>query len=215
MGIYTLPDIALILGLSYSKVNRWVKDFWDNKLAKNYDYKYSWSVDLTKAVNFYTLIEIYIFYRLYEAGVKPRRILEAHQVLAEQFSTSYPFATKDIIDHLKTDGKQVLFMQNDGSILTLEITRQFKLEYIKQFFKNLDFDKDSLATRFWPLGRGRSIVCDPHHQFGHPVITGTNITVETLSQMNKAGEPVKFIADLYGINENQILDAIEFCKKAA
>lgn len=215
MGIYTMPDVALILGLSYSKVNRWIKDFWDTKLAKKYNQKYSWSIDLTRAVNFYTLIEIYIFYRLHEAGVKPKKILEAHEVLSEQFGTNYPFATKDIISQIKTDGQQVLFLQKDGNILTLDSTRQFKLEYIKEFFKNLDFDSGSLASKFWPLGRDRNIVCDPHHQFGHPVVAGTNISVEALSQMNKAGEPIGFIADLYGISENQIFDAIEFCKKAA
>lgn len=214
-GIYTVPDIAMILGIPYSKVNRWINSFWNDRFAAGYGETYTWKVDLTKAVNFHTLIELNTFYQLSLAGVSSREILKVHEFLSLQFNTAYPFARKDVIPHLRSDGKKVLFEQNDESIYIIDSTRQFKLGIIKDFFKNLDFGSNSLATKLWPLGKGKSIVCDPLHQFGQPVIDGTNIIAEVIFELYKAGEPTWFISDLYTIDESKVIDAISFCKKAA
>ena len=214
-GIYTIPDIAMILGLPYAKVNRWINTFWNDRFGQEHDCKYSWKVDLTKAVNFHTLIELYSFYQLSQAGVSTREILSAHEILSKQYITHYPFASKFILESLRTDGRKILFEQKDGTIYSVDASKQFKLSFIKDFFKNLDFDSDNLAIRFWPIGKDKAVVCDPHHQFGQPVICGTNINAETLYDLYKAGEPEWFIADLYNIEESKVNDAILFCKKAA
>ncbi|MFH0866763.1 MAG: DUF433 domain-containing protein [Bacteroidota bacterium] len=214
-GIYTIPDMSAILGISYPKVLRWINSFWNDKFGKEYGNKYSWNIDLTKAVNFYTMIELYTFYQLNLSGVYTGEIIKAHEILSKQFKTPYPFATKFILDNIKSDGKKVLFEQNDGSIYTVDVTKQFNLSFIKEFYKNLDFDGNALAKRFWPLGKDRSIVCDPHHKFGQPVIAGTNIQAEVLAEMCKAGDSIKFIARTYELSINQVKDAIEYAKKAA
>ncbi len=214
-GIYTLPDIALILGIPYPKVVRWVNNFWNDRFGSRYGQSYTWTVDLTKAVNFPTLIELFTFYQLSNAGVSTRELLKAHEILSVQYNTQYPFATKKILESLRTEGKKVLFEQKDGSIYTVDLTKQFKLNFIREFYINLDFGTDSLAARFWPNGKDKSVVCDPHHQFGQPTIEGTNIQSETLYKMYLAEEPVAFIADLYDLPVNKVENAIEFHKAAA
>jgi len=214
-GIYTLPDIAMILGIKYSKVNRWINCFWNDRFGQEYGETYTWNVDLTKAVNFHTLVELNTFYQLSLAGVSSREILKVHEILAKQFNTPYPFARKDVICHLHTDGKKVLFEQKDGSIYTLDATKQFNLAIVRDFFKNLDFSSDSLASRLWPLGKTKAIVCDPHHQFGQPIISGTNILAEVIADMVKSGDSAKFISNLYGLKVGQINDALEYARKAA
>lgn len=214
-GIYTIPDIALILGIPYPKVLRWINTFWNDRFGKNYKYSYSWNVDLTKAVNFHTLIELFTFYQLSQAGVSTQKLLNAHDILSGQYKTHYPFATKMILEGLRTDGKKVLFEQKNGSIYSVDASLQFKLSFIKDFFKNLDFDTDFLAARFWPIGKENSIVCDPHHQFGQPIVDGTNIQSEALYRMYLANEPINFIADLYEISTDKVKHAIEFHKPAA
>ncbi len=214
-GIYTLPDIALILGIPYPKVVRWVNSFWNDRFGSRYGQSYTWTVDLTKAVNFPTLIELFTFYQLSNAGVSTRELLKAHEILSVQYNTQYPFATKKILESLRTEGKKVLFEQKDGSIYTVDLTKQFKLNFIREFYINLDFGTDSLAARFWPNGKDKSVVCDPHHQFGQPTIEGTNIQSETLYKMYLAEEPVEFIADLYELPVIQVENAIEFHKTAA
>jgi uncharacterized protein (DUF433 family) len=214
-GIYTMSDIALILGIPYPKVNRWINNFWNDRFGSKYHHTYTWSVDLTKAVNFPTLIELFTFYQLSAAGVSTHELIKAHEILANDHNTSYPFATKNILEGLRTDGKKILFEQRDGSIYSVDYARQFKLQFVKDFFKNLDFDSDLLAVRYWPVGKDKSIVCDPHHQFGQPVIEGTNILSETLFKMYQANEPVEFIAQLYELSINMVENAIEFHKNAA
>ena len=214
-GIFTIPDIALILGIPYPKVLRWINSFWNDKLGSNYGYSYSWNVDLTKAVNFYTLIELYTFYQLSEAGVSTKEILNSHEILSNQFLTPYPFATKSVLDSIKTDGRKVLFEKANGEIYTLDVSKQFKISFIKEFYKNLDFNSDSLVIRFWPNGKGKSIVCDPTHKFGQPIIDGTNIQSESIYRMFLAKEPINFIASLYEVPVIQVKDAIEFHKNAA
>jgi uncharacterized protein (DUF433 family) len=214
-GIYTVPDMAAILGIPYSKALRWINKFWNDRFGSVYDHSYSWSVDQTKAVNFHTLIELYIFYELSQAGVQSKEILQAHELLSKEYDTYYPFANKLILKGIRTDGKKILFEQRDGSIHTIDAAKQFKLGFIREFFKNLEFDNDYLAIRFWPMGKEKSIVCDPHHQFGQPIIKGTNILSEILYKMYLANEPIDFIASVYEVSIQRVKHAIEFHKKAA
>ncbi len=213
-GIYTIPDIAALLNLSNTKVNRWISKFWDDKLGQEYKTKYSWNVEFTRAINFHTLIEIYTFYQLTEAGVRPAKILEAHKILSKKYHTPYPFAKKNIIKNIQTDGISVLFESNEG-VYSLDKKLQLHLAFIRDFFKNLDFDEGNMAIRLWPLGRNRAIVCDPHHQFGQPVINGTNILADIISDMYAAGDSKEFIAKTYHISTKQVADAIVYGSKAA
>ena len=96
----------------------------------------------------------------------------------------------------------------------MAVITPFNLDFIRVFFRNIDFDNELIASRFWPLGKDRNIVVDPMRQFGHPVIGSTNIYPETLFNLYKAGEPLEFIAFTYEIDLDHVRDAIEFCKAA-
>lgn len=212
-GIYSIPDVAKLLNLPYKKVSHWLNTLWNGKLGYQFQFKYSWNIDLTKAVNFYTLIEFFTFYQLSEAGVASKKLLELHTKLSSQFNTPYPFANQKILKKIKTDGKNIFIEDSEGIYSYDKL--QFYFDFIKDFFKNIDFDSSEMAVRLWPLGKSRSVVCDPSHQFGHPVIVGTNIPVETLWQLYNAGESVDFISSIYSISPKQVLDSVEFCNKAA
>lgn len=212
-GIYTIPDISRILRLPYHKVRHWVDKYWDEILGLENNRRYSWTVGNTKAVNFHTLIEFYVFYLLAETGVKTKKIINAHIELSNLFNTDYPFAQKGILENIKTDGSKIYFFVGKN-IISLDGTKQFNLSFIETFFKNLEFDNDFLATRFWPLGKGKNIVIDPKRQFGHPVIGKTNIYPETLNNLFKSGEPIDFIAFTYEISKKDVQDAIDFCQAA-
>ena len=212
-GCYTASDIAKILQLPYSKVHRWMVVYWDGKLGKELGQNYSWQVDKSKAVSFHTLIEFYVMWQLSEAGVKPKEVLKAHKFLSEKFNTPFPFARKQLLEGINTDGKRIYLHYNGGTI-DLDGTGQFNLAFIRSFFKNLDFDSNEIASRFWPMGRKSSIVVDPERKFGHPIIDGHNIYPEVLFGMNKASDAPEFIAALYDIPPKAIKDAIAYCSAA-
>lgn len=212
-GSYTIPEIASILRLPYHKVNLWVNKYWDGELGKEFEGQYSWKIKNSKAVNFNTLIEFYILILFAEAGVKTRAVLNAHTELSKKFDTKYPFSQKNILEKIRTDGKKIFLRINDDTI-SLDGTKQLNLMFIKQFFKNLDFGEDSIASKFWPLGRDKAVIVDPKRQFGHPVIEKTNIYPETIFNLFQAGEPIEFIAFTYDLNEKSVRDAIEYCTAA-
>jgi uncharacterized protein (DUF433 family) len=212
-GIYTIPEVSKILRLPYQKVSYWINMYWDNELGKAFEGKYSWSIDNNRAVSFHTLIEFYVLYHLSEVGVKPRDVLKAHIELSKLFDTPFPFAKRNILENIRTTGKKV-FLESEQGIFSLDGIRQFNLDFIRMFFKNLEFDNELVATRFWPLGKERSILVDPRRQFGHPVLGLTNIYPETIFNLYKAGEPIEFLAFTYELDKKVIIDAIEYCEAA-
>lgn len=212
-GCYTAADIAKILQLKYDKVHRWMVVYWDGKLGKDLGRNYSWQVDNSKAVSFHTLVEFYVMMQLSEAGVKPKEVLKAHSFLSDRFNTAFPFAQKQLLSGIKTDGKKIC-LHFDGGIIDLDGSGQFNLHFIEAFLKNLDFDGNEIATRFWPMGRKSSVVVDPERKFGHPIIDGHNIYPEVLYGMNKAGDAPEFIAALYDIPTKAVKDAIAYCTAA-
>lgn len=212
-GCYTASDIAKILKVKYNKVHRWMVVYWDGKLGKELGQNYSWQVDKSKAVSFHTLVEFYVMLLLSEAGVKPKEILKAHSYLSNEFNTAFPFARKQLLSGIKTDGKRI-YLNYDGGTIDLDGSGQFNLDFIKTFFKNLDFDGDEVAKRFWPMGRDSSVVVDPDRKFGHPIIDGHNIYPEVLNGMYKAGDAPEFIAVLYDIPDKAVKDAIAYCEAA-
>ena len=213
LGIYTATEIAQILRVPYRKVYTWMHKYWDGKLGAEYETKYSWQIEGTRAVSFHTLIEFYVMMKFSESGVKPKQVLQAHSELSKMFKTPFPFAKKEVLDSISTDSKNIYF-NLEGVSMTLNGTKQFNLDIIKLFFINLDFGADDLASRYWPLGKDKTIVVDPQRKFGSPVFKDQNIYPETFYGMFKAGEAIDFIAHLYEVPKQMVKDAIEYCEAA-
>lgn len=212
-GIYTIPEVAFLLKLPISKVRRWMTDFWDSRLSKKNDHDYSWGKGSARATNFFTLIEFYIFYQLRELNVSTAKIFNAHQDMADQLNTPYPFASSKIL----SDGRSILFTLKDGTIVNADKSKQsvFK-QIIEKFCKKIEFSETDIAERFYPLGKDKHIIVDPHHQFGQPVIERTNILAQTLYELYNAGESIEFLTRLYDLEETDVQNAIElFTSEAA
>jgi uncharacterized protein (DUF433 family) len=213
-GIFTVADVASILDLSKEKVRRWLKEYWDLQLVPEAADKNSWGEHRDKSINFYVLVEFYVFYELRRHKVPVNRIIKAHKLLGERFNNPYPFASNRIM----TDGRNILFSNDEGeSIVDADAAMQFNLrEIIEDFLTKIDFDSEQqIARRLYPAGKSKRIVVDPDHQFGQPVVTGTNILTSTIYALHKGGEKANFIASLYGISKSAVTDAIKFHKHAA
>ena len=213
-GIYTIKELSQLLQIPYQKVNIWITKYWDGELGKAYEQNYSWKVNGTKAVGFHTLVEFYVMVQFAESGVKIRQVLDAHKELANDLGTLFPFAQKEIIENISTDGKKI-YLHKNGNTITLDGSKQLNLKFIKLFYKKLDFGTDLIASRFWPLGKQKGIVCDPSHRFGQATIEGTNIQAEAVYRMHLAKEPLKFIANIYQISLKKVKQAVEFYNHAA
>lgn len=206
-----MPDLALILRLPQPKVRRWLTDFYDQRLTANKG-RYSWGEGKNRATNFLTLIEFYIFYLLREQNIGAAKILAAHKHMSKELGTPYPFASYKLF----VSKKDILYEVASDTWVHADESNQIVIyKLIEDFFKKIDFYDNALAKRFWPLGKEHSIVVDPHHQFGQPVIHGTNINAATIYSMYQSGESLSTIGILYDLTEEQVSDAIAFCKRKA
>ncbi len=211
-GIYTIPDIASILRLPTAKVRRWMKEYWNEKFAQGEHNTFSQGSGKEQVTNFYTLIEFYTFYQLRLNGVSSDKINKAHEVLSNLYQTKYPFAKSNIL----TGSKNIFFNHEDGELIEADKGLQITIKQVLEpFCKNIDFDLNSLATRFYPLGKNHNIVIDPQRQFGQPVIGDTNVLTETVFDLHRAGESSKVIANIFELTSKQVKDAIDFHLRAA
>lgn len=212
-GIYTIPDISRLLNLPQAKVRRYLNDYWDERLGKKlFGETYSWSVgNKIKAVNFYTLIELYTCFHLQELGVSPKQVLRSRIAISKDLQMPYPFASAKLL----SDGRKIWYEFED-SIVNADGTKQSDfVEFIKEFASKIEFNSNKLAEKFWPAGKQSDIVVNPRHQFGQPILNGTNINAEVIFSMYESGEPIETIGILYDLTKKQVCDAISFYKKPA
>lgn len=207
-GIFTAADVSNILNLDYSKVNYWFRRYLRDRY--NLDYSFGWGYyqyqDIV-AVNFYTMIELYVFYQLREHNVSPKKILKLHSFLSDFYKTRYPFAKANILVH----GKQVLMSHGDNITLADETFQMVFNEIVIPFSKHIEFDNsDGLARKFYPLGKDKNVVVNKDNQFGQPIIDKTNIKISTILSFYEGGETIESIAKMYSLNVAQVKDAIEY-----
>ena len=212
-GIYTVPDISRLLGLAQPKVRRYLNKYWDDRLGKGlFNETYSWSVgNNIKAVNFYTLIELYTCFQLQELGVSAKQILQSRLSIAKDLKTPYPFASEKLL----SDGKKICYEFKDAIVKADGSKQTDFVHFIRQFANNIEFNSSKVAEKFWPSGKNSNIVVNPHNQFGQPVLNGTNINAEVIFSMYESGESVDTIGILYDLTQKQVNDAISFYQKTA
>ena len=145
-----------------------------------------------------------------EMGISTHAVLQAHKELSVLFKTMYPFADRRVLEKMRTDKKKLL-IELEEKLISLDGTRQINLDFMRLFFKHIEFGDDHQVSKFWPRGKENSVCIDPKRQFGHPVVNNTNIFPETLCNLYKGGESIDFIASLYELDTRRVNDAIDYC----
>jgi uncharacterized protein (DUF433 family) len=208
-GIFLPKDISHILDLPYHKVRHWVFEFWDNKFG-HYG-AYSFGQKGNKAIDFHTLIEFYVFYQLRSQGISSQRIQKVHNELMNDLDTKYPFAHAKI----STDGRGIWY-EKVGNLIKVDGKNQFDIkDLLHPFLKKIEFGKDDIAERYFPLTKSKNIVIDPKRQFGQPIINGTSIRIDIVYKLYQGGESAEHISSLYNITPKQVNDAILYYQKSA
>lgn len=206
-GIYTSPDVAKILRIPTSKSRYWFNFYAKEKLFNSIGYRYYFDIKDTIAIDFLTLIEMYVFYVLKdEIKMTTNNILKFHNTLSRELKTPYPFAKSD----LYASKTNLIFKAQDRFKLADDIQQTFIEQFIMPFYKKIAFNNEQLAHKFYPLGKEKSIVINPEKQFGKPIIENTNIITETIYDYYLGGDSKEFIARLYNISTQNVEDAIDF-----
>lgn len=211
-GVYLAYDVAQILRLPYHKVRRLMVGYWQ---------AYTFGSRNSRAINFYALIEFYIFYYLREQNFTPKEIKAMHAKLAKDFHTRHPFASLQIkaIPKAKPSGKGEVWIDTNAALIKADGKLQPSFRtFIEPYLKQIEFGENKIAKRFYPLvsfNNSKNVVVDPLHQFGQPVINGTNLQTKTIYELYGSGESESNISKLYDIPVAAIEDVISYYQKRA
>lgn len=209
-GIYTYAEAAHLLRTSARSVRQW---------AEGYTYAWKGEPRLVRPVlqrlpgkprviTFLDLMELFLVKQYRDAGVRLQEIRQASQYLAQEFRTPYPLAFKRLL----TDGKQLLMKVGDQYRNVVSQQQVFK--FVEHFFKDVDFNEEELAERWWPLGHKHAVVIDPHWAFGAPIVAHYGTRTDVLYATYVAeGENLRAVADWYGVSVESVQDAVEFERK--
>lgn len=214
-GIYLIKDVSQILHLPYEKVYRWILGYWEDGLDNKYDYVFGDSNN--RAINFYSLIEFYTFFKLRERGVSTLDIRKLHQELSKTLDTPYPFAVAhDYYVDKKHKRKVFIYYKYLESLIRLDRKKQFSFDFIiNDFLDKIEFDDSNFARRYFPIGKDKNVVVDPQRQFGQPTVIGRSIKTQTINSLYIGGESKEDICILYNLTLKDVEDAIQFHNAAA
>ena len=184
--VYTIAEAARLSGLSRSRVRRWALGY---SFRRGEEIRSSPPVihspdhpnDGAVGLGFLDLIEIRYVKAFVEAGVSWRVLRAAHEKAAAMLSVDHPFATKKFF----TDGHTILTRIDEPALLDLMGNQLVFNKIVGRYLagsQGLDFDGGSIAVRWWPMGKKRSIVIDPRRSFGQPIVSTEGVPTAVLSR---------------------------------
>lgn len=229
LGLYPLQEAARLVQLDGQTVRRW---------AEGYPYRYQGERRVSSGVMPLTLPRAGQAQDLTFAELLTLRLVRAfrqHKLglptikrVAERAARDFDLDTPFISKRFRTDGRKVFIeMQaevpaNDEAgiprrerelIEVLTGQRAFADVVEPSLFANVDWHED-LASRWWPLGRGRSVNLDPRVMFGAPRVADTSVPTAALAAAVRAeggGEMAAgVVAEWYGVSPDQVADATRF-----
>ena len=209
-GIYTAADASRIFKIPYRKAKYWFSYYVRNRLFETIGYRYYFPIKDTIAVNFLSLIEMYVFFKFKERKIKTSTVINAHSRMSEYLKTPYPFASQDFYIY----GSKIFFGNNELLRDAVDINQILIQDYILPFAEKIKFDDKKLASKFYPLGINKSVVINPENQFGQPTIDGTNILTATIYDYYLGNESITTISELFNISTKNVQDALEFHQAA-
>jgi uncharacterized protein (DUF433 family) len=213
-GIYGVPEAARLTKVSKDRIRRWIRgyDFRAGDGRRHSDAVWAGSippVDGKVALGFLDLMEVRFVDAFLRAGVSWKTMRKAHLRAREEIGNSHPFCTNRFV----SDGRRILLRHAtetaDAALLDI-VSSQAEFEVIvTPFLADLDFTEDIL-TRWWPMGRERTVVVDPVRNLGQPIAAKSGVPTEVLARSVNANESVETVARWYEVLPEEVRDAIAF-----
>ncbi len=209
VGIYKVPEAARYLWLT--------SRFPDARCRPTPHHLFLWmrqalaSVHLVNIsgrqalIDFEDLISMRVICFLHGMGIPIRKIRDAKAYLEKLTGHSHPFATETLwtetVDIFSEIGPLLVTASKLGQLPFLDLVKQDLVNVHDMTFRQGVADS-------WKPRPG--ILLKPNIQFGAPCIAGTGIPTHSLWRMFLGGDSIKFLAQSYEIDDNQIEHAIEW-----
>lgn len=184
-GVYAVGEASRLTGVDPARVRRWFAGYAfprasGRRVMPPVIHAHDRRVDGQLQLTFLDLIEIRLIDAFRRAGVPWAELRRAADVGSRIFQTEHPFASRQF----RTDGRR-MFAETAGDAagaLTIQ-TRDFQQVFpgvIEKSLVSVDYD-ETIAVRWWPLGKQHRVVVDPRRSFGRPVGAASGVPAAILA----------------------------------
>lgn len=211
-GAYILAEVSRLTQIHPSRVRWWFKHRPDHAgRGPIFDSDYP-SAGGDYAVSFLDLIDVLVAGQFRDQYHVPMRIVRcAHSVLQGELKTKHPFCHSD----LYTDGRRIFRLaaaKVGNEKLSDVISHQQFFLHIREKLDHIDYSEITKLAHRWRIAQG--VVLDPAISMGKPTIVNTGITTYVIGNQYRANSKDSvLVADLYGISEGDVVNAVDFEKK--
>lgn len=216
-GLFTVSEVSRLTGVHTQRISRWVRGYpYRTKIGKKWQTPI-WEpetpqIDGSPTLSFNDLLEVRFVDALRKQGIPFPKIRKAVLELRKIVGHAHPFSHETVfalggtlITDIKDDDDQPLFIELIGSRQTL-----FCETTIPDLTKGYRFQDKSVASWFPDVDRFDRIIVNPRVLFGTPVIEGTRLSTDFMSDAFKAEGSYKKVAYWYEINPAEVQQAVEF-----
>ena len=219
MPAYTLAEASRYLRISPSTLRAWVKgrtytyrdaDFFSKQVISSSELQ-------TPFLSFEQLVEGHII----------RALRKMHRVSMQNLKTALGAAQEKfginnllLSPQLKTGAGQ-LFLDRYSELINLSKSGQYAMKRILEaHLERVEYDASKLPLRFYPflsndhIESRKVIVIDPLIAFGKPVVARRHISTCVIVDRIDAGEAIQDVADDYGLDLQDVNDAILYERAA-
>jgi len=193
--MYSPAMASRLVGLESSRVRRWLQGY-------EYTRPYASFVDL---------IDLLFVKKFVEHGISVQRLRKALEE-AVDLTGDHHFAQR----RFWTDGRKIFLQIKDQpaeALLELLSGDQWVIApIIKQVAHQIEFDAvTGVSTRWFPLGKDKSVVVDPSVAFGAPTIAGRGVqTANVFDLYEGEGRSIRRVSAWLDLPSAVVQHAVEF-----
>ena len=216
LGLYTAAEASRLLHLPVAKVRRWLGGY----RGAERDYAPLWTPQLPRlddqlGLGFLDLMQVRVVARVIkETDISLQKLRLALALARDLVHHAHPLTTA----RFRTDGRRFFVeigRETDTPQLYDVLGKQYGFHrIIEPSFKDVDLDVE--ITRWWPLGKQRSVVLDPQRSFGAPITSKSGIPTAALAQAaERHGSPREAARWYPPATEREVRDAVAFERRLA
>lgn len=210
-GVYGVSYAARLIHVKTVTLKRWLEGYSYTYDGREFTSQPRWEAQLGPGLlGFLDLIEARMIGEFRRRGVKWGTIAAASQEAKRRLEVSHPFATK----RLKTNGQRIFLEvgegENDRALVELVSTNHIFESFVRPFLINLDYDAEEIASRWWPIGKGKEVIIDPARSFGKPIVDSGAVPTAVLASALETEGSAERVARWYEVSVDAVKYAAEF-----
>jgi uncharacterized protein (DUF433 family) len=173
-----------------------------------------------RLLSFANLCELHILSAIRRHhNIRLFKVRDSVEYLRNELGADRPLIDKEF----HTNGVD-LFVKHASSLLNVSKQGQEALRGdFELALARIERDRHGSPIRLFPFSRSsqaqanqpKTVVIDPRLSFGQPVLSGTAIPTEVINDRFKAGDGLAELAKDYGVDEEQIEEALRFEQRRA